>query len=101
MADTSLDDAQIDDFAASNLTGANDELAKFFSRNAVDDADLLNAGIDRWLLDSIDYEDVRETLQQKLGATALRNIDDPVQLGVETKHRDDWGYCGFNENCPQ
>ena len=84
---TRFDDAQIDNFAASNLTGANDELAKFFSRNAVDDADLLNAGIDRWLLDSIDYEDVRETLQQKLGATALRNIDDPVQLGVETLMR--------------
>jgi len=80
---TRFDDAQVDNFAASNLTGANDELAKFFSRNAVDDGDLLNAGIDRWLLDSIDYEDVRETLFQKLGEATLKNVDDATELGVE------------------
>ena len=79
---TRFDDAQIDNFAASNLTGANDELAKFFGRNAVDDVDLLNAGIDRWLLDSIDYEDARETLLQKLGPESV-TVRESTELGVE------------------
>ena len=76
-----FDAAQIDNLAPTSLIGTSDNaLSRFFALNDPRTAALLNEGLDSWLMDAIDFGDVRRIADDGVELAVLRQSEIKRQI---------------------